>query len=178
MTQKFTIAGTVAISITAIMGSITSADDTHEVTIRPATLEDLVGTWRMVEIKLNRQFNHLDPFVLAHQRYHFASNGRMKTITSTPPFKPMLLDIFDRRDPATTFNIRDDGAVTITSLAWRKMNRFTARLVTSGNPKEDKHPHAGDLILTWPGSQSKPAAVKLMRKVTGKRRGRTLEISR
>ena len=178
VTQKFTMAVTIAISTIVITATPINADDKQEVSVRPASLKDLEGTWRMVEISLMSHFNRVDPFVLPHQRYHFAANQKMKVITSTPPFKKQLLDIFDSRDPATTFRIADDGEVTITSLAWRNKNKFTARLVISGKPNGDKHPMVGDLILTWPGPQRKPAAVKLMRRVVKKiRRGQTIQTS-
>ena len=176
--QKFIMVLTVAISTIVITAAPTIADDNQKVKVRPATLNDLEGTWWMVEISLMSHFNRVDPFVLPHQRYHFAANRKMKVITSTPPFRKALLDMFDNRDPATTFKISDDGEVTITSLAWRKRNKFTARLVVAGEPIGEKHPMAGDLILTWPGPQSKPAAVKLLRRVDKSRRGQTIHTSK
>jgi hypothetical protein len=141
---------------------------------RPATRNDLVGTWELVSIRPTSQ-DKKDPVFFPHQRYRFNANSSMKLIASEKPLTKEWLDKFEKQPAEIDYSINEKGIITFT---WNKPVYYESAIcalalrdvppdILAKIPEEKRAglPKKGHVTLSYLDKSGKVAYQKVLSKI-------------
>ena len=140
---------------------------------RPATKQDLIGTWRLVSVRPVHDAN--DPTFFPYQQFQFNSNASMKFISSETALTKEWQDKFQKQPSEIDFTVNDRGILTLT---WSKLahseNAVTSfvlrdvpqELLLKMSPEARKGlPKKGNITLSFLNSKGKIAYQKVLERI-------------
>jgi hypothetical protein len=140
--------------------------------IRPATRQDLVGTWDVVAVRPVK--DPKDPAFFPHQRYLFKSDSSMKFMASPVPFDAESEKKFLKEPTSIDYTINEKGVLTLSWQARPYTEAMIAGVVIQEPPTEALSrlsaeqrrvlPQKGDLTFSYM-SDGKPAFQKVLKKI-------------
>ncbi len=138
---------------------------------RPCTAGDLVGTWKVVKFRalgtVDKQ-NQSNSYFHPHQRYQFAADGALKSMTSTRPIDGTAIGVFDRVPHVISYRFRSEAQLetTRTDLPGHRelwICHFVTRRVKDAAREVDLR--KGDVVMTLLDGRGKALYIRQMRRV-------------
>ena len=101
---------------------------------RPATKQDLIGTWEMISVKPVTDKN--DPAFFPYQRFTFQPDSSVKMMAAEKPFTKEWEDKFKKTPASVDYSLNEKGILT---LSWQKRphtEQVVCAYVTQDIPRE------------------------------------------